>query len=123
VCQQDTKGIPILTTGMGDIIYCEEKVPKSICVVKYRHGLGTVLSSKKGFFGKMLLNENLLNQDLGMNHYLKGVNLLGTPDYDECFGYTPLLGAGGKEKPENMSRVKIKEHIMIINEFTGAAKW
>ncbi|WP_235182914.1 T6SS immunity protein Tdi1 domain-containing protein [Gracilibacillus boraciitolerans] len=29
----------------------------------------------------------------------------------------PLLGLGGAEKVENLKKVKLKEHILIITEF------
>ena len=35
------------------------------------------------------------------------------------FCYTPLLGLGGEEKVENLKKVKLKEHILIITEFMG----
>ena len=52
---------------------------------------------------------------------------LGTPDYDECFGYSLLLALGGSEDIENIKIVKTIPYIDIctqtIGEFEIADKW
>ena len=40
----------------------------------------------------------------------------GKLDFDECFGYVPLLQLGGSEKVENLKKVKIKEHLELITK-------
>ncbi len=44
---------------------------------------------------------------------------MGELEFDESFGYTPLLGIGGSEKIENLEKVKTKEHIEIITQMVG----
>ncbi|WP_082116290.1 T6SS immunity protein Tdi1 domain-containing protein [Hymenobacter terrenus] len=44
---------------------------------------------------------------------------LGEPAYDECFGYVPLLALGGPETMEHLEKVKLREHIFLISQFTG----
>ena len=51
--------------------------------------------------------------------YQAAVERLGKLEFDECFGFTPLLGLGGFEKPEFLDKVKIKEHIAIICYLVG----
>ncbi|WP_324604070.1 T6SS immunity protein Tdi1 domain-containing protein [Paenilisteria weihenstephanensis] len=51
--------------------------------------------------------------------YQEAVKKLGTPAYDECFGYVPLLALGGSEKMENLQKVKLKEHILLISALAG----
>ncbi|WP_420912016.1 T6SS immunity protein Tdi1 domain-containing protein [Listeria cornellensis] len=53
------------------------------------------------------------------NHTKKQLKKLGTPAYDECFGYVPLLALGGAEKVENLQKVKLKEHILLISALVG----
>ncbi len=46
------------------------------------------------------------------------------PAYEECFGYTPLLGLTGKKKAEeveNLKKVKLKEHILLIHGVYGTS--
>ena len=51
--------------------------------------------------------------------YNKAIQKYGEPAYDECFGYVPLLGLGGKDTVDNLKKVKLKEHIYIINDLVG----
>ncbi|MGG7176996.1 T6SS immunity protein Tdi1 domain-containing protein [Clostridium paraputrificum] len=55
--------------------------------------------------------ENLQYQEARINN--------GKLNFDECFGYVPLLGLGGSEKVENLQKVKIKEHIELITQIVG----
>ncbi|WP_420990641.1 T6SS immunity protein Tdi1 domain-containing protein [Chitinophaga sp. CC14] len=43
-------------------------------------------------------------------------------EYDECYGYAPLLGLGGKEKIENIEKVKISVHIALIAQLVCKMK-
>ena len=52
-----------------------------------------------------------------MNHN-KAIEKYGMLEYDECFGYVPLL-LGGKETVNNLKKVKIREHLSIIAEMSG----
>ncbi|EAC4137804.1 TPA: DUF1851 domain-containing protein, partial [Listeria monocytogenes] len=51
--------------------------------------------------------------------YPSAVEKYGEASYDECFGYTPILGMGGTEKVENLKKVKLREHIYLITQFMG----
>ncbi|WP_376699423.1 T6SS immunity protein Tdi1 domain-containing protein [Listeria booriae] len=51
--------------------------------------------------------------------YREAVEQLGEPAYDECFGYVPLLALGGAEKVENLQKVKLREHILLISALAG----
>ena len=48
------------------------------------------------------------------------MQLLGVPAYDECFGYVPLLSLGGSEKPENLQKVKLREHLELMYQMQGS---
>ena len=63
-----------------------------------------------------------------MDNYIKIINPKeykeavienGKLNFDECFGYVPLLRLGGSEKVENLKKVKIKEHIELIMQMVG----
>ena len=43
----------------------------------------------------------------------------GKLNFEECFGYVPLLGLGVSEKVENLKKVKIKEYIALITQMIG----
>ncbi len=44
---------------------------------------------------------------------------LGSPAYDECYGYVPLLPLGGAEKAENLQKVKLREHLELMCQMQG----
>ena len=71
------------------------------------------------YFFKSLESEKFRDEYLIWKPYPKAVENIGDLSYEECFGYTPLLGLGGAEKVENLKKVKLKEHILIITEFMG----
>lgn len=109
--------IPIFATGMGDIITWEEN--NYLSIVKYRRGDFEVISSGFKYFFTDLEDDESCGEDFDWNQYLEVIKIKGIPEYDECFGYVPLLGLGGTEKVENLQKVKLKEHILLINETMG----
>jgi hypothetical protein len=115
--QRFDQAIPIFTTGMGDIIVWEKD--KYVNLINYRKGYVNVVSSGFEFFIDDLEDHEFLNDELKWQPFPEAINKYSAPSYDECFGYTPLLGLGGEEKVANVKKVKLKEHILIITEFMG----
>lgn len=113
--------IPIFTTSMGDIILFEkdENQETYIVMINYRKNKTKVLASKYSLFIRFLEEEAFKQKALDWLPYPAAVEKFTEPAYEECFGYTPLLGLGGAEKVENLKKVKLKEHILIITEFMG----
>ncbi|WP_303984097.1 T6SS immunity protein Tdi1 domain-containing protein [Niallia circulans] len=111
------QAIPIFTTSMGDIIVWEKD--KYVNLLNFRKGLVHIVSSGFNFFFDDLKDNDFINDELMWEPYPKAYSKYGRPDYEECFGYTPLLGLGRSEKVENLKKVKIREHILIITEFMG----
>jgi hypothetical protein len=54
-----------------------------------------------------------------MKNYQPAVKTYGALDYDECFGYVPLLGVGGAEKIENLQKVKTIVQLLVIDHLLG----
>lgn len=113
--------IPIFTTSLGDIILFEkdENQESYIVMINYRKGKTKVLASKFPLFIRFLGEEAFKQRALSWLPYPGAIKKYNEPEYEECFGYTPLLGLGGEEKVENLKKVKLKEHILIITEFMG----
>lgn len=116
----DKESIPIFATGMSDIIVIDSK--GYFMLINYRKRIIKGVGKKIRTFFMMLESESILNEQFCWNPYLEAVEKYGIPEYDECFGYVPLLGLGGAEKVQNLQKVKIKEHIQIITEFMGPIK-
>lgn len=113
--------IPIFATSMGDIILFEkdENEESYIVMINFRKGKTKVLASKYSLFIRFLEDEMFKGKALDWLPYPEAVNYNKEPNYDECFGYTPLLGLGGVEEVKKLEKVKLKEHILIIIELMG----
>jgi Uncharacterized conserved protein len=109
--------IPIFVTAFGDIINWEEN--RYIRMVKYKNGTFKGISLGFDFFWEDVIIDYFCKEFFELDKYNKAVSNLGELEYDECFGYIPLLGLGGGEKVENLKKVKIKEHIELITQMVG----
>ena len=78
-----------------------------------------VKSSHKKNETTFVLDGELDEEYLSIKQYKAATKKLGNLEYDECFGYVPLLALGGKESVNNLKKVKILEHIALIAEMTG----
>lgn len=107
--------IPVFTTGMGDIIAWQGEYFVSL---NYRYGLIGIMGSPRLLF-HLLDDDDYIQDELSWAQYPQACQLLGVPAYEECFGYVPILGAGGPERVENIQRVQMKTHIQVITAFMG----
>ncbi|MDQ0206979.1 T6SS immunity protein Tdi1 domain-containing protein [Alkalicoccobacillus murimartini] len=116
--------IPIFSTAMGDLL-CWQKDPIDnsdgfIMQLNYRKGISKIIAFEFDLFVKFLTEEPSFRvKKMDWQPYIEAAKRNGPPEYDECFGYVPLLGLGGDEKVENLKKVKIVEHIYLIKELIG----
>ncbi len=111
--------IPVMTTGFGDVIVWKPK-DEIMTLLLYRYQDLKVLESGCTYFFEDLVDkDSVLNSRLKKKKYDKAIEKYGSLEYDECFGYVPLLGLGGKESISNIQKVKIKEHIELITQVVG----
>lgn len=114
---QGNVSIPVFATAFGDLITWEKN--RFVGIVKYRYGDNEVISAGTDYFFEDLENGEYDDDEFSSRQYGKAVEKLGIPEYDECFGYVPLLALGGKESVNNIKRVKIREHISLIVQLCG----
>lgn len=95
---------------------------KYLNLLNFRRGTVKVIESGFEFFLEDIEDENFLIEELDWNPYKEAFEKFGSPAYDECFGYIPLLALGGSDKVENLKKVKLREHILLITALTGAVK-
>ena len=108
--------IVLFATGMGDLVIWSDGYVR---LLNYRSGVVKTIMFTFEFFFQNINDLEFKDEDLSWQPYPEALKQYGELDYDECFGYTPLLGLGGAEKVENLKKVKLKEHILIITEFMG----
>lgn len=109
--------IPIFATGFGDLITWEKN--QFIGIVQYRYGENHILASGFDFFFEDIASGSFGCKYFGLNKFNEAVKKYGDLEYDQCFGYVPLLGLGGKESVNNLKKVKIREHILLITQLVG----
>lgn len=109
--------VPIITTAFGDIITIEEG--EYIGIVRYKNGTFGMLAKSFKRFMQFITDDYFVGKYLQISQYEEAVKKLGKLKQDECFGYVPLLGLGGSEKVENLSKVNTRVHIEIITQLVG----
>ena len=109
--------IPIMITGFGDIITWEKN--EYLSIVKYKNGTFDIILKRFVHIFNCLQDPYFLEKYFQIDTYNEAVAKYGELNFDECFGYVPLLGLGGSEKVENLKKVKIKEHIELITHLVG----
>jgi len=109
--------IPVFVTGMGDIIACDSR--GNFVIIDYRHQRIKVLWTDKEIWWDYFLDDFYKEKYWKWDPYFEAVKKYGEPEYDECFGYEPLLSLGGKESINNLKKVKYEVHISLIGELQG----
>lgn len=109
--------IPVMVTGFGDIITWEKN--RYLGIVKYRKGTFDTMEDGFEYFFDDIMDAEYVTDFIDNSQYKEAIIKNGELNFDECFGYVPLLGIGGSEKVENLKKVKIKEHIELITQLVG----
>lgn len=110
--------IPLLITALGDIIVWERE--KYLYAIFYRYNdFDCVDTDECDFFFGDIFDAYFQEKDLKMKDFKEALQRLGRPAYDECYGYFPLLSLGGAEKPENLQKVKLREHLDLMYQAQG----
>ena len=106
-----TNGVPLFVTCFGDlIIYTQNGF---IDIIYYANNDFDVMTQRMDHFIKFL--EDFFD----IPFYEKAVKEYGSLDYNQCFGFVPLLVLGGKKDLTNIDKVGIKEHLELITQITG----
>lgn len=111
------ESIPVMLTGFGDIITWEKN--RYLGIVKYRKGTFDIIEDGFEYFLNDIMDAEYARDFLDNSQYKEAIIQNGKLNFEECFGYVPLLGLGGSEKVENLKKVKIKEHIELITQMVG----
>lgn len=108
--------IPILITAFGDIVTYEEG--GYIGIVKYKDGSSSVISRHFKKFMSNLTEKAFTDKYLEISQYAEAIDKLGVLGQDECFGYIPISGLDGSEKTQNLKKIKTREYIEIIKNYS-----
>jgi hypothetical protein len=111
-----TPAIVLFATAMGDLLVLERGY---LVLIFYRYGNTDTVGKTVKLFFRAIAEDSYLIDILRWEPYLAACERLGEPAFDECFGYVPLLALGGPETAEHLEKVKLREHIALISQFTG----
>lgn len=114
--QGDGIAIPVMTTGLGDLITWEPSV--GFIAIMYRLVDTQALGRK--FEGLILfLEDEMLLEDLKAEIFPEAVAAHGELPYDQSFIFVPLLSMGGKAKVENLHKRDTIASIQVAVDLQG----
>ena len=108
---------PLLVTSFGDIVVWEKN--EYLTLISYRYGNFDCLEYGCDFFLTDLSDNKYVERHFKNRNFYNSLEKLGIPAYDECYAYVPLLSLGGAEKPENLQKVKLREHLELMFQMQG----
>ncbi len=112
-----TKSIPVFVTGLGDMIIWEENT--YLTILRFRHGTFSIMEKGCRYFLNDLTDDEYIEEFLKPKNYYLALQNHGPIEYDECFGYVPLLCLGGPEDADWLQKVKLLEHLELIFSVNG----
>ncbi|PVE96736.1 MULTISPECIES: GAD-like domain-containing protein [unclassified Microbacterium] len=114
--QGDGIAIPIMVTGLGDLITWEPSL--GIVAIQYRLGTVYGLGSRvRSVF--RLVEDGLILSRLRAEIFPKAVEAHGELPYDQSFIFVPLLSLGGQEKVENLHKRETIASIQVAVDLQG----
>lgn len=117
-----TEDIPIFITGMGDIIIYTRSTGSFIDYL-VRYGSVEYIPNHLEGLADELEFEYTREEYLAYLPYEEAVNKYGKLEYDQCFGYTPLLSLGGYEKVDSLEKVDLMTHLEVIAQLQEPYIW
>ena len=109
--------IPIFATAFGDMIVCEEG--KYLRMVKYKDGVFITILENLPLFLQFVDEPDFADDYFELPLYTEAIEKYGLLDYDQCFGFVPLLVLGGFKDMDHLDKVRIYEHIILITALVG----
>ena len=116
--------IPFMVTAFGDLfVYIkssQKQLGNHFVFLNIRYGTFQIFTDNFNLLFNILLfkNDSLeFRYKLGLYPRIK--EQLGALQGDECFGYVPVLSAGGEETDEHIQVVKIFPYIDMAAQFIG----
>ena len=117
--QGDGISIPIMVTGLGDLITWEPSA--GVIGILYRAGRTVGLGTKLSTFLTLTRAGGAahLSRVLDWDIFPKAVAAQGELPFDESFIFVPLLSLGGPAKVENLHKRQTLTAIQMMVEFQG----
>ena len=111
------QAIPIFITAFADVMTWEKG--RYIRIVRYKDGVFAGIAAGFGFFWEDLESGAFDSRFFDRPLYQEAVERWGPLQFDQCFGFTPLLGLGGSRRADCLKKVRIQEYIALIAQSQG----
>lgn len=111
------QAIPMFVTAFGDVITWQRN--RYVYMINFKKCTFEGLAAGFDFFWEDLASGIYEKKFFDMRLYNEAVAKYGKPDFNECFGFFPLLVIGGTEDVDHLQKVSIKEHVLIMAQFGG----
>ncbi len=116
--QGDGIAIPVMTTGLGDLITWEPSV--GVIGILYREMRTVGLGSMDAFLTLTYLDgAEHLSDTLNWDIFPEAVAVHGELPYDQSFIFVPLLSMGGEAKVENLHKRDTIASIQVAVDLQG----
>lgn len=116
--QGDGIAIPIMVTGLGDLITWEPSL--GAVAILYREGRVRGLGEMRAFLNLVRRGgANHLSRALNWDLFPEAVEAHGELPYDQSFIFVPLLSLGGQAKVENLRKRESIASIRVAVEMQG----
>jgi len=111
--------VAVFTMALADVVLWVEPL---FVVARFRFGRTDTLGFDAGQLVRDLQDDAFLDRQMAREPYPQGVERLGVPGVDECFGFVPLLALGGRGDAASLDRCGLWEHLAVIAQLTGPAQ-
>lgn len=109
-----SKSSVIVRTAFGDMFYWNDA---GCHLVDVDFGQANrVTGNVQVLFDYLLTPGGLLEESLDYPNFKAALPRLGPPAADEVYGYVPAIGLGGPPDPNNLRRVKLREHLNMLSQ-------
>ncbi len=109
--------VPFMATAFGDIIIYKKN--GYIGIIKYKENESGIIGKKISLFLRFLEDSGFKKMYFDIPLYEEAINKYGQLEYEECFGFVPLLPMGGKKDVDHLEKVNEKVHIALITQVVG----
>lgn len=117
--QGDGVAIPVMVTGLGDLITWEPSL-SGLVAIFYRFGETAGLGSFRNFLFMVDLDgAEELSDSLSWDRFPEAVAAHGKLPYDQSFVYVPLLSLGGEDTVENLHPRETIPAIQVAVDLQG----
>ncbi|MCO6490148.1 MAG: DUF1851 domain-containing protein [Phaeodactylibacter sp.] len=112
---------PFAHTGLGDIYFMDKNYVRILYI---NSGVTDIAaSSSKRFFEKLITDKSYVEKIMKKPYFDFAKGEFGDLGFMQAYCYEPALVLGGTEKPENLRKVSLREHMLFLSQVIGEVRY